>query len=519
MLKGSVTRKMALVWSFLLIFVLGWAGASSLTSTRSLLQGEYERGGQELARIIALISAEYISAGKQELLINLVHKLKFYGNIDYISITDVNGKVLASSKKEASNSPLVGKELMASIPLPDGGTGGYVRLRLDQAHWQKYTLATAIRWIVYALTALLVGIFLVTFLTRRLLQKPLAELVATAELVSAGDFTCRVNLPQADELGFFAQSLNTMCFHLANLIESIKIGTAELQKGVEQLTAVLQGAARTSQRFLRNLGFLKENAEDHVKALARSASLAEQLINLSEHINEHEKVSSSLTDNALKLIEKGASAFRGTISQLEECRQILTENQKLQAGLLSKGELWDTVIANLAALMEHLAPFVVEVALTVARSGKGELTATAEELSQALRNVYSYLKEMRLELAALLEAGRTTQQTLEKSLDEVKSVETHLAKFREAWLELEHTLREKIGLESEVQAQGQELANTVGSLVQGLGEHLTALNKLLLNNLNNDSLCVADWEEINSLVKRLARSTERLHALAAQYKA
>ncbi|QGP93808.1 HAMP domain protein [Neomoorella glycerini] len=523
----SVINKITLALGLLLLFIIPVVGSSFFLREQALIRREYQGKGQEIARTVALFAAEYILSGNLDFLTGIVHKLNSYGNIDYVVVTDTSGRVLAAS---TNNFPAGGKtagvdtaaaanEFTAPITPFGGETIGYVRLGLNPAQLKNSTLAMAVDWALFALAAVLAGIFLAAILTKRILQKPLAELTAAAELVSAGDFSSRANVLGGDELGDLANSFNTMSFHLANLIQSVKISIADVQKGMEQLHSSLQTAGRTNSRFLRNLAYLKENAEEQLKALALSASLAEQLVNRFQQTSERQNASFTLTNNALGAAEKGATAVRTATSKLNDFYHELAESQKLQALLLEKGELWSAGIANLAALSEHLAPFVVEVALEAAKSGNEGLTTAAENLSQALRDTYTYLKDLRLELIALMDACRANREALEKSLLQVGALQDNLAASTTTWVELRQILQGKKEVELEIREELEWLATTSHTLTKDFGDYLPALNKLLQGSLSSDGqLPLADWQEIDSLAKKLLRMIERLKALAWQYK-
>jgi methyl-accepting chemotaxis protein len=249
-----------------------------------------------------------------------------------------------------------------------------------------------------------------------LLQKPLTELTAATEHVAVGDFSSRVEIPQRDELGELGDCFNNMSFQMGNLIQTVNISIADIHKGMEQLAASLQVADRANATFLRNLSSYKEDSESYLNDLAQADSLVEQLAYSGQQSKALTQQNSALTGTALGAAAKGTALLNEATTALDDCCRHLSESQQAQLSFLEKGESWSTNLAGLAALSEHLALFVVEVALEAARSGHKDLTAAAESLSQSLQNTCTCVKELQQELASLLEAGNTAREVLATSL-------------------------------------------------------------------------------------------------------
>jgi NtrC-family two-component system sensor histidine kinase KinB len=89
--------------------------------------------------------------------------------------------------------------------------------------------------ITAALSALLLGLFLSTLLTNRLLR-PLSVLSQVTRRLGAGDFQARVNIPGNDEIAQLAREFNAMASHLADYRNS---SLGELLHAQESLQAAI----------------------------------------------------------------------------------------------------------------------------------------------------------------------------------------------------------------------------------------------------------------------------------------
>src|SRR5262245_3443676 len=68
--------------------------------------------------------------------------------------------------------------------------------------------------------------------------RPVKEIEARLEQLSAGDFTQRVHVTNRDELGSLAANVNKMCEELGRLYQQIEARTRELTQSVEELRAL-----------------------------------------------------------------------------------------------------------------------------------------------------------------------------------------------------------------------------------------------------------------------------------------
>lgn len=100
---------------------------------------------------------------------------------------------------------------------------------------------------IILITAVLLGILLVAFLTAKSIAAPVIEMTSSAQKIQRGDFTARNNITGSNELAFLGETFNTM----ADSIESMM----KLRKINDEITQTLVDAK--SMKELRN-GILKQ---------------------------------------------------------------------------------------------------------------------------------------------------------------------------------------------------------------------------------------------------------------------
>ncbi|WP_258359140.1 HAMP domain-containing protein [Moorella sulfitireducens] len=524
--RKPIIRKLQIKISIMLIIVTVMAGSLLFFREQLQFRREYQDKGREITSTVALIAADYILSDNLGLLSGIIQKLHGYGNISYVIVTDAGGRLLAASPNNSfatgmengAGTAAAVNEFTAPIKSYTGGTIGYVRLGLEPEHRTNYPQGVIVDWALFALVVVLAGTFLTGIVAGRILQGPLGELMTAAEMVSAGDFSYQTSVAGGDELADLAGAFNTMSFHLANFIQTVKISINDVQKGIEHLHSSLQTACRTDSRFLRNLKYFKESAGEQLKALLPATSQAEQLTKSLRQIGEQQEASLALTGNAAQTGEEGAASVEAAIEKVKTFCQDLDENQKFMVVVLDKGKKWSGIINGFANLSEDLAPFIVEVALEAAKTENKGLTEAAGKLSRSLQDVYNYLRELKQELEELMDVCGANREALEKSLSHAGTLYEDLAAFNSVWVKLERFVKEKKDTESLIQEEIEMAITTSQALTRDIGIYLPALDKLLQDGLSDERLPLVDWEKIDSLARKLLRMIERVKALAWQYK-
>jgi len=96
--------------------------------------------------------------------------------------------------------------------------------------------------IVLSGLAVLALAFVVNLVVRRLVVRPVTELVDVTHKIAAGDFTHTVHVDYTGELGILAQSFNTMTESLRAAQENLRNLMESLEQQVEERTAALREA-------------------------------------------------------------------------------------------------------------------------------------------------------------------------------------------------------------------------------------------------------------------------------------
>jgi signal transduction histidine kinase len=246
---------------------LSWQLAGgALREVRALLA---QRGHSVLATL-AREAAGALQRGDADALAEATERARAHGDVVSVRILDSRGLLLAASG-EAGATPGASIGLSRSI-VPSSTVGSEPLGTAQVAVSVAPLLALRHRIFVTAisLTALFMAIgALAAWLVARALTRPLVELAAATAAISTGDFSARVGIRRADELGTVATAFNAMAASLARSRQELEDKVAELERANLLKSEFL---ATVSHELRTPLNVIIGNAEILAEPAARTSA-------------------------------------------------------------------------------------------------------------------------------------------------------------------------------------------------------------------------------------------------------
>lgn len=263
----SWTVKMAVLMGSIVLATVAAFAAVNCVREREVLTDNLRTKGWGIVRSIASLAAGPLAAGDQELLTQLVQNLDMDKEVAYAAVLDPAGRVVAHSDPDQVGQgkddpttfqalaeradrlqyytdergrPIV-MDLVAPVRSRDGTLRGYVRLGMDVNVVRAQLYRMLIDAGMVGVAALIAGLFLTIFLTRHYLDHPVRELREATVHAGAGDFSSiEINKEWPDDLGAMAQSLNLVKMQLANMVEPLRDGLADIRRMADELLRVCE---------------------------------------------------------------------------------------------------------------------------------------------------------------------------------------------------------------------------------------------------------------------------------------
>lgn len=308
-----------------------------------------------------------------------------------------------------------------------------------------------VRWLratQFALLALIILVSLVTsWMLRRQLVQPLAQLLKAAKTVSRGSFSVRVRHVSGDELGQLGHAFNTMVAEIAsmygNLEEKVDEKTRELTRTNESLELLYKVSQKLSASDLT-----LEQLQGILREVESSLELGHSMICISDngHLPAHPVVGDLTPDEVSKWCGQqdcGQCFARtsATLSQQAESSNVVVvpigEAGGLQGTLPIMLRSRDPLPADTARLIETVGHHVSNALINMRRTEEKHRLAVLEERSVIARELHD-------SIAQSLSYLRIQVTRLEKCIDQGCDARTIAEELKDGLSSAYRELRELI---------------------------------------------------------------------------
>ncbi len=307
-----------------------------------------------------------------------------------------------------------------------------------------------ITMLVVSAIAIIFGITIGIFLTRAI-TGPVRKTAAFAETMANGDFTKKLDVNQADEIGIMAASLNTMVSQLGAMVKEIIAGVDTLTGSSSELTAIsthLNSAARETSSRSTAVASATEEMNSNIQSV--SAAMEQSSANVGIVATSTEEMTATVNE-----IAKNAEKAR-TITATAVNQSHLTSAKMASLGESANkiGRVTET-ITEISEQTNLLALNATIEAARAGEAGKGfavvanEIKELAKQTAIATIDIKNQINEM--------------QSTTTSSITDIEKI----SKIIEEINEMINTIATAV---EEQSAATSEIANNINQASQGIAE-------------------------------------------------
>lgn len=307
-----------------------------------------------------------------------------------------------------------------------------------------------ITMLVVSAIAIIFGITIGIFLTRAI-TGPIRKTAAFAETMANGDFTKKLDVNQADEIGVMAASLNTMVFQLGSMVKEIVDGVNTLTGSSSDLTAIstqLNSAARETSTKSTAVAGAAEEMNSNIQSV--SAAMEESASNVGIVATATEEMTATVNEIA-KNAEKARSITAAAVNQSQ---QTSTKMASLGESAGKIGKVTET-ITEISEQTNLLALNATIEAARAGEAGKGfavvanEIKELAKQTAIATVDIKNQIDEMQTTTASTI----TDIEKISKIIEDIHEMINTIATAVE-----------------EQSAATNEIANNITQASQGIAE-------------------------------------------------
>jgi methyl-accepting chemotaxis protein WspA len=258
------------------------------------------------------------------------------------------------------------------------------------------------RNVVTTHTGLVVGLLLGLTLTLingyaliQSINRPLAKIVSTLEIMKQGDFSQRVSLPRQDEFGVLANGLNLMAEALTGLIGQVQ------KSGIQVNSSATEIAASSKQQM---------STSNEIAATTNQISAtAKQISTTSNELVKTMKEVSDATENTAMLASSGQTGLtrmEATMRQIIEASGSI--NTRLSV-LSDKASNINSVVTTITKVADQTNLLSLNAAIEAEKAGEygrgfsvvaTEIRRLADQTAVATYDIEQIVKEMQTAVSA-----------------------------------------------------------------------------------------------------------------------
>src|SRR5262245_54538626 len=446
---GSLTFRLAL-WAgvTLLLFsaVSAYVGARSQEEE---MLGQLEQEAGRLTELLARDSAHALFIFQYGMLEAIVRAFSNDPGIRMIEIKDKSGKlVIASGGKQERRGLIVATREVKS----GGQVIGSVTLGLSTEPVERAVRAAWRRIAIQEVLGLLLLFAVLALLIRRVVARPLAQMVGLLQDIAEGNLTKRLEVTSRDEVGGLARWFNVSLDRVHEIISEVR------QAASHTATASAQLSEAATQ--------LSTGAQEQASSLEETAASLEEITGTVKQNADSARQASELALRSRATAEKGGQVVTAAVSAM----QGINEAARKIADIV-------TLIDELAFQTNLLALNAAVEAARAGEQGRGFAVVAAEVRSLAQRSAAaaSEIKTLIQDSLQKVEDGSTlvtrSGEALEAIVASVKRVTDHTAEIAAASEEqsrgIDQVNKAVVQMEQITQAnaaQTEEVASTAHAL-------------------------------------------------------
>ena len=349
--------------------------------------------------------------------------------------------------------------------------------------------------LVAALVALLVSVLACVVMLKRIVLRPIAEVVSVLDNLANGDFKTDINLQSDDEIGQLADSARHLRDDLGDLIRSMVAIAQQLDTAGTSLAAL-----STQNRAQLN---------DQRQGTAQVATASEQLAATAEEVASGTTRAAASANAAGSASSTGRQIVAEAIDVMRQLESNVGDVNKVLLDLETHSVAIGNVLSVIRGIAEQTNLLALNAAIEAARAGDqgrgfavvaDEVRSLAQRTQESTQEIETTIEQLQAGSKAAVQAMDQGRSRVEEGVERTRQVEDSLR-------EIDTSVSTIVDMNTQIAAAAEEQ----GVVARDVSRNVTAIDQS-----GGDLVDAADSLAGNS--QEIARMSAQLVAAAQRFK-
>jgi methyl-accepting chemotaxis protein len=441
---NTVNKKFLVLTLILTMTLLAGVGTFMSLKNGKTIRFMMDSKGNAVADFMAKISIEYYANYDFTALEDFIKEAAKDSEVAFAVFYDGNKKPITTSSRESedlSSLLIYERDIMDS----ESNLIGHLKLGYNDSLLQKSLQSNILAVVTSILAALVLLTIVISYLTRKIIVRPLNEGVEIANKLANGELNVEVDIKSNDETGQLLAAMKGMAHKLKEIAFDVKSAADHVASGSQQISA-------SSEQMSQGATEQASSAEE------ASSSMEQMTANIRQNADNAQQTE-KIAVKASKDAQEGGSAVNQAVGAMKEIagKISIIEEIARQTNLLALNAAIEAARAG-----EHGKGFAV-VAAEVRKLAERSQTAAGEisNLSSSSVDVAEQAGEMLKKLVPDIQKTAELVQEINASSNEQNSGAVQINK---AIQQLDNVIQQNAGAAEEMSSTSEELAGQAGQL-------------------------------------------------------
>ena len=362
---------------------------------------------------------------------------------------------------------------------------GYLAVAFSNEQLDSYIITRSSYAVLMSLIAIAVILTALFVIVRLLFTRPMKELNDIAhELANGdGDLTRRLNLKSNDELGEFANTINSFIDKLQNVMGNVVSSAHSVRGSIETASHSAQQNKQLLDQHTAELTQANDALQSMSGRLERMSDSASGLATSTANASE-------VAESANKIADEAVAAVKGLTNRVGEIEQVIQELDQRSQNI---GSVLD-VIKGIAEQINLLALNAAIEAARAGEQGRG-FAVVADEVRTLASRTQQSTSEIQVIIESLQSGAQTAVDTMTQSQQDVGSSADQINRVKELLAEI---VAHMDGISSTNSAVANDV-NEQSTVARSIADNIDKISNLSVSILENGKSTASACTQLSTL--------------------